>query len=253
MKITPGNSLNSQVQVIVSHGEDELYFMASVFTRKAFHSGYDVFEQINAYWAKLPYATQTAIWTVYKGIYQMFEEALTGDELYEFLNKSIVDLMQLHPLDNLELFLAMEPTVRIPDIVVGEFVESIESSYTRDKTYDRKDYMRLIALALFMRTLIPIWGHYVFSIRRETGMGTKEYIAFQLLIKTGLLESEAMLKLENYIDNITKDRRTSLEKTMDAISSEDMGFILLALVCIRRLAACDLRGLDDKQQPELVS
>ena len=252
MKILPGSSLSSQVQVIVSHGDDELFFMAGVFTRKAFHSGYDVFEQINHYWESLPYTTQTEIWNIYKDIYQMFEEALTGAELYEFLNKSIQSLIAMHPLDKLELFLAMDPSVQVPDIVEDTFIPNADSSHTRDKTFDRKDYMQLTALSLFLRTMVPIWGHYVFSIRRETGMETKEYVAFQLFIGTGILETPAMQKLEHYINTLTKDKRTTIEKTMDAISSEDMGFMLLALVCIRRLAACDLRGLDSKQQPVAI-
>lgn len=237
-------------EVIVSHGTESLNFTASVFTRKAFvHENYDVFDTINAYWARMPYEQQSAIWDIYTRVYRVFEEALSGDELYSFLNASVKELLVHHSLDHLETFLAMDPSVMVPENVLMDYVESRDDNNTRGKTYTHKDYMRLIALSLFMRTLVPIWGHYVASIRKTTGMECKEYFAFQLVIGTGLLETEAMQKLMHYIDQITKEKRGSQEKILNAISSEDMGFMLLALVCIRRLCVADLRGNDPKTQP----
>jgi len=249
MKIQAHSKLASNVQVIVSHGDESLSFMASVFTRNALHTDYDVFDHINRYWEQMPYAQQNEVWTIYKKVYRMFDEAISGDELYDFLNMSICELLRLHPLHALETFLAMDSSVTIPENVKREYIESNEDNNSRDKTYTHKDYMQLIALSLFLRTLVPIWGHYVFSIRKETGMETKEYVAFQLLINTGLLESDAMKKLAHYINQITKERRNSLDKIMNAVSSEDMGFMLLALVCTRRLSVTDIRGQDPKTQP----
>lgn len=248
MKITATTN-KQKPEVEVEHNGAIVTFSANVFTQAAFRADFDVFDGINRYWASLPLSSQSTIWMIYKDIDRGFAQIFTSDELYTHLNEKIKELIVFHPLERLERFVAIDPTVNIPASVKEVFVESIDDNNTRGKTYTRLDYIQLVALALFMRTLLPIWGEYINSTRRDIGMDHKEYFALQLLTDTGVLESPAIVKLVTYINQITKEKHYNPEKILSGVSSEDMGFLLLALVCIRRLCTGDLRGKDEKTHP----
>ena len=238
------NVYKAKPEIVVSHNGEEVAFLANVFTRKSFSQDYDVFDQINRYWAALSNSEQEAIFRIYKEIYQGFDQILNSDDLYQLLNVKIRELFRLHPLVKLEFWIAVDPYTTIPSTFCTEFVFDRDSGNTREKTYTRKDYIHLVAMAMFMRTLVPIWGEYINSVRSDTGIDCKEYIAMQLLVDTGLLECEAMKKLTSYTDAVTREKHKNYEKILSGISSEDMCFLLVSLVCVRRVCVADIRGND---------
>jgi hypothetical protein len=94
--------------------------------------------------------------------------------------------------------------------------------------------------------MIPIWGEYIAVIRNETGTMFKEYYSFQLLTGTEVIESGPMEKLKVYIDHIVGSDKYDPNNTLKGISSEDFGYWLLSLVCVKRLCIGDIRGIDPK-------
>lgn len=231
-------------EIVAEHNGERVAFSANVFTRKAFERDFDVFEYINKFWAKQLPQLQDQVWFVYKEIYRGFEQILSAEELYRFLNHQVGELLRLHDLRALQSSLAQDPTVMVPPSVHETFVPSPESNNTREKTYIRSDYMELAAVSLFMRCLVPVWGEYINSTRKDAGVDYKEQLALQLLNGTGLLETPAIKKLLVYIHDNTKEKHSNPDKILRGVSSEDMDFLLLALVCIRRLCVADLRGHD---------
>jgi hypothetical protein len=237
---------SAKPEVHIEHAGRVIAFSASVFTRRSFEGTFDVFENINRFWGKLPYKQQQEIFDVYDQVYIGIDQIRKSKDLHEFLNEQVKAVIKHHPLDRLEDFLALETSIHIPTTCKEEYFDDVNDNNTRDKTYTAKDYKRLLAFALFLRTLIPIWGEYISSTRKDTGMEYKEYVALQLLTGTGILESEAARKLQVYIDQITREKHYNLEKILNGVSSEDMGFLLFALVCVRKLCVGDLRAEDDK-------
>jgi len=230
-------------EVVVEHRGERIAFSASVFTRNAF-TKYDVFEYINKYWSKMPLAAQDKIWFIYSEIGRGFDQIFGADELFQFLNTQIKALIPFHDLRALQSSLSRDPTVVIPESVKPEFIHDPESNNTREKTYVHSEYMELAAVSLFMRCLVPIWGEYINATRAQSGVDYKEQQALQLLTGTGIMESDAIKKLLVYINDNTKEKHNNPEKILKGVSSEDMNFLLLALVCVRRLCVADLRGTD---------
>lgn len=239
-------SIESKPEVHVEHNGQTIAFSASVFTKRSFEGPFDVFENINRYWEKLSYKDQGEIFEIYNQAFMGIDQIRKSKDLHEFLNEQVKALITYHSLDRLEDFLALETSIRIPSTCKEEYFDDVNDNNTRDKTYTAQDYRRLLAFALFLRTLIPIWGEYISSTRKDTGMEYKEYVALQLLTGTGILESEAARKLKVYIDQITKEKHFNFEKILNGVSSEDMGFLLFALVCVRKLCVGDLKAEDDK-------
>ena len=93
-----------------------------------------------------------------------------------------------------------------------------------------------------LRCMIPIWGEYISSTRQETGTRHKEFYAFQLLNNSNISKSVPMVKLCNYVEAIVGPDKYNNVNTLNGISSEDFGYWLLSLVCVRRLCVGDIRG-----------
>jgi len=226
----------------VEHNGEELSFCASVFHRKPFEYDFDVFDPINRYWARMPLSVQNQIFQIYKEIYRGFDQIKSTDELYDYLNKQIKQLVTLHPLQSMETWVAMDPSFMIPVEVKDAFIADPEKKNKPEKTYLTKDYIQLTALSIFTRCMLPIFGEYIESTRRKIGIDFKESYAVYLLKDTGILECRAVAKLTDYISQLTKEHKTSAERILNGNSSEDMNFFLVALVLVRKLGVSDVSG-----------
>lgn len=232
-------------EIMVSFGGESIGFCGSVFQRDSFEVA-NVFEPANAYLGRLTMAQQQQIWEVYKRVDDSFNTSHDAEVLQHDLTAAIAELAQLVPLPQLEHWVSIDPGFVIPSDVQDTFIQDEDGKNSPKKTYLRRDYLKLMAFAIFVRFLMPIFGEYIESTRRNTGVDFKEYEALKLLMGTGLLESEAMIKLFDYTDQITKEKHRNPERILKGISSEDMCFYLVALTVIRKISISDVRGLEPK-------
>lgn len=231
-------------EIIITYGDRQVSFCASVFQRKQFQK-LDVFEPANAYLARMGMAEQDALWKIYEDVYNAFGQIFGAEDLFEFLNTSIKKLADLIPLRQLETWISIDPGFLIPSDIMDKFIQDEERKNSREKTYLRSDYIKLLALAVLMRFLMPILGEFIDATRRNIGGDFKEYAALELLVNTGILESEAIAKLSSYINLITKEKQKNEARILAGTSSEDMGFYLLALVLVHKLSTSDVRGFEE--------
>lgn len=236
-----------QPEVSIVHKDEKIQFSINVFGRNSFSDvDYDVFEYINNYWEQLPLHKQDIIFSIYKDIHYGFDNMFNNNDLSEFLSNKIKELLDLHDLNDMKDWITMKTNVIIPNTFTVDYTHSIDNNTSREKTYTHSDYVKLITLSTALKTVIPIWGEYINSVRKETGNDFKEFYAFQLLNKSSIIKSIPMEKLKTYIDHIIENDKSNANNTLNNISSEDYSYWLLALVCIRRLCVGDIRGLDPK-------
>lgn len=232
----------SPAEVRISHNGEEVNFSISKFGRDNFQKPeFDVFEQINLFWADLPIGKQNQIFQIYKDIQQAYDSPFDKQALTDFLTMKATELLEYHNLDLVKDWLSFRSVVLIPNTFAEEYVHSIDNNTTRDKTYTRADYKDLISLSLSLRCMIPIWGEYINMTRHDTGNEFKELHAFQIINKSSILHSQPMIKLRTYIENVTVDKHTP-DNVLRGISSEDFVYWLLSLLCIKRLTIADIRG-----------
>lgn len=243
------NPYKQKIEVVIEHQGQKLAFLANVFGRKALcESSFDVFEQINEYWAAMPLQKQNQVFEVYQEVERAFDLIGDTDAVYTILNNCIKRLLELHPLSQLEFWLSVNPKIFVPETVKDLPPDPTENLFTSERTYTRKDYFPLLALSMFLRTVLPIWGQYIESIRRSSEMNRKEFIALQLLIGTGVLECEAMQRLRVYINASANPDDIDHARTLEGFSTEDVPFLFQALVTVRRICLADLRGVDNRTQ-----
>ncbi len=243
MKATPSVNQNTAPEVILDHKGEQLVFSISVFGRKQFQA-YDVFEYINKYWESLPMEQQDQLFQLYKDIQYAFQDVLQRGDLFDQITNLVKQLMTYHDLENIRSWMTFKSDIHVPDIIENEYTHSIDNNTSREKTYTRSDYVQLVALSICLKAMIPVWGEYVLNIRHDTGTKFKEYFAFQIINETSIIHSTAMDKLRVYIEHIVGDDKNDPNNTLDGICSEDFGFWLLSLVCIRRLCLGDVKGVD---------
>jgi hypothetical protein len=233
-------------EIRITNKDEEVRFYASTFGRKSFKD-FDVFDQINQYWASLPEPNQDAIFEAYKEVYQCFNLFFDRAELDYNVTKKASALLDLHNFDSLYHWLIFKSNIIIPESFDKEYIESIDNAGSREQTYIRSDYMKLAALSLILRTMVPVWGEYINATKDETGNDWKEYYAFQLISQAKLLNCDAFDKLRIYIDyNIRNEVISPNKIVIGSISSEDFPLWLLALICVRKLCVGNITGVDNK-------
>jgi len=238
-------------EVIIEHNGEKLHFPVSVFGKENFQKQYDVFEYINLYWESLTSQHKDRIFTIYKEIQEGFDNVWNKNELFEYLTVKSAELVSLHNLDSIQDWVSFKSDIRIPTGIDIDYTHSIDNNRTREKTYTKYDYSKLVALSLSLRCMVPVWGEYISLTRQDTGSLFKEFYAFQLLNKSDILYSVPMEKLRVYIEHNVGADNYNPNNTLNGISSEDFNYWLLSLVCIRRLCIGDIRGLDT--EPHLIT
>jgi hypothetical protein len=233
-------------EVILTHGEERLTFTISVYGKANFQNEYDVFGYINQYWNSLPENKQQNIFNIYKDIQYGFDNVFDKTDLFDYLTDKVKDLIEAHDLNDIQYWVSIKSDTQIPPGFEESYAHSIDNNTSREKTYTKNDYSQLVSLSLLLRCMVPVWGEYISHIRQDAGTQFKEYFAFQLLNKSNVINSVPMTKLSSYIEHIVGADNFDANNVLNGICSEDYGYWLTALVCIRRLCLGDIRGLDPK-------
>lgn len=242
------NLLNSSAtpDVRITHGNEEIIFSVSCYGRTSFQQEFSVFDQINLFWLTMTEEEQATIFNTYRDIAILFQSIWDRTTLTIQLNKKVVQLLDLHDFDRVYDWVLFKSPIIIPNSFATEYVYSVDKQGSRERTYIRSDFTKLIALSVILRSVIPVWGEFISYTRRETGTVFKEYYAFQLINHSKILHSEPFETLRTYIEHTVANDRNNSTSIMEGISSEDFPTWILALVSIRRLCIGDIRGLDER-------
>lgn len=248
MKAELTNLLNttSAPEVVLSHKGENLTFSVSCFGRRNLDQGFNIFEHINKYWESLTPADQDFIFDLYREISYLFQNVWDRSALTLQLNKKVVALLNFHNFDMVYDWVVLKSDIIIPSTFETEYNHSVDRQGSRDQTYIRSDYTKLITVTLILRSIVPVWGTFIAHTRQETGTIYKELYAFSLLTHSDLLKTESFNKLRVFIDRTVGPHRYNPSSIIDGISSEDYPNWMLALVVIRRLCVGDIRGLDPR-------
>lgn len=237
---------SNQSTAIVEHNGVELEWNMKVFDKAVAKAYEQVFDQLNAYWATLPEATQLQIWNVYDSMHLTFDTVFEQMELHQALLEDVATLIRLHDLDQMRHWLDFYSGLHMPSLLEDNFDETNDTGITREKTYLRDDYRWLVVMSIVMRAMLPVWGEYISRIFKEAGAIWKEHAAFMLLNKTDLMTNSPLVKLNNYVQQWLPEKDKLKGPIMAGISSEDFPTWILSLVVVRRLPLGNLNSIDPK-------
>lgn len=246
MKISV-NQLNPQgnpIGAVLEHQGQGLQWNIRLVDRTTYNGTFDIFEQINGYWAYLAPEKQSQIFAVYRRIWEVFQTTEGQQDLTRLLYPLVRELYLYHDLVDLRHWIDYHSDIMIPHDpnLKDEYVESHETQYTRVRTYLKEDYRWVIAMCLSFRAMIPVWGEFIAKVQDEVGTNFKEYYAFQLLAYTNIEHSEPMERLRRFVEESLPADKSKAAAIYGNLGSEDFPTWMLALVCVRRLSVSDIRG-----------
>lgn len=239
--------------LITEHGGAELEWNVSEYSKWLVDGTRLTFDPINQYWATRSTLQQESIWQLFVQIHGVLARICDAVPLLTTLQPLIADLYAEHKIEDIDhwfAFNSMTHNIQIPTQFEEEYVYSDEKPGNREKTYTRQDYVRLVALAIALRPMIPIWGEFLNSTKRETGTNYKEKYAYGLLAKTKLIDSVAIEKLRIYLSGNLKADRPMEAAILAGVGSEDYVSWLLSALLVNRICIGDVRGIEG--YPHLV-
>ena len=236
---------------LMTHGSESIEWTVSLFEKMKLNDiPVDfsmVFSHINQYWASLQVCDQEVIFSIYKEIRIIFNGNWTANKL-PTLYVLIEVLGKYHEVESVYHWMIYHAKdVQWPEYLQESFNENRGyTAETKEKTYTKGEYKSLAALSIALRPMIPIWGEYIDRTKDEHGNVFKEFYAFTLLNRAGIMHSQAMERLRLYVEHsLPADITPSLTLKV-GISQYEYPKWMLALIVIRRLVITDLRGTDSK-------
>jgi hypothetical protein len=243
--VTENQPTASQREVCTRHRERE--YIWKIHARVP-QQDFDIFKEINEYWATLPMEEQDAIFHVYERIHHIFSN---NSNLYEInrlmdaLRPLISQLFELHPQSKLDYWVRLKSNLLVPTGLPRTFDPNVSSRMTPERTYIEEDYRKLVPMAISMRIMIPIWGEFLKRIEGQTKPVLKEYTAFKLLALSNVMNCDAMKRLATYVSYTIPQDKSKDAAIIYGLGTEDFPEWVLANTIVSRLCRSDVSGMGD--------
>jgi hypothetical protein len=244
IELDPNKSLG-QCTLKLTHRDDTLLWDVSTYYQRSGErttalEDNSVFEEINAYMATLPAETQNKIWVIYREARDILDTHYDILALQRPLKDLVHRLYELIRFENVEYWLSFRG-VRLPTTLKEQY----EQRDIPERTYLKYDYTQLVALAVSLRPMLPIWGEFIGLTQKETGNAFKEYQAFGLLYNASIQASEPMRRLLVYIQAFVDQTIVSNSAKLSGLSGAELPNYVLALTVVRRLTIGQINARED--------
>lgn len=247
--VVAGRAMSSSTaELLTRHKDQELSWKIS---SRVIQENYDVFREINQYWAQLPDADQRKIYDIYVKIFAVFSKFLPLDATTWELRPLIKELFELHRQEDIDYWVRLKSDLIVPAGIKRTFDPDAGMAGTIERTYLEEDYRRLLPMAISMRIMIPIWGEFIGRYSEEVQVVFREYVAFQAMATANVMESSAMQRLEIFIRNTILKEKFDKISVYAGLSTEDFYSWAMAKTIINRLCRAELSGMN--QNATLVS
>lgn len=243
--IKQGDAINSTFTIRTTNGAESLEWMASEFNKKHFLPDAELFLHLNQYLATLPQHVHDNIWHRYQNMYRILDNVSDATALIRELSPQVRAMYEELDLEHMEFWITYHAKIKIPDRYEELYVPSNDGKpISREKTYIKSDYRKLITMALALRLMVPIWSEFLSTTKRDLGTEHKETSAFALLAKSKLADCPAMMRLKEYISHNIKPDQPMTPSIINGIGRDQYDVWLLGAMVVNRICVGDIRGLD---------
>lgn len=245
--------LVSQETICVEHKGEELFFDVHRTARKAkwiatFRPGEpDSFDIINRFLELLSDDRLNKLFLCYKKFQTANNLAKQSprrnteirDEKFRAIVKEMYEIVNY---DTIYDWVSNHVEVVFPDRVHKQLGEGM----SRDRTYIEDDYVKLTALSVAFRLVVPFLYQYIYDNHDIVGNDRKELMALKLLDASDIIYTEPYLRFIRFIDATveTVDVKNTF-KTIAGIGSEEQLEISKAKKIVRRVAFIDPETKDN--------
>lgn len=229
-------------ELVVKHNDQELLWDARSYSRFSRDINSTVFNQINQYWEQLDPEVVDKIFKLYQEAHEVFETTFNHEKLTNRLKVIVKNILDLHPDEDLMYWIKFHSELKPPSTLKSE----LGPNDPPERTYLKDDYWGLILLGLRLRPIAPIWAEYLNRIVDDVGSIYKEYIALSLIADSDIVHSQALTRLQTYINVSLKKDSVTTSSVLNGMGSTELPEWLLSLVLVRKIAIVDVSINDEK-------
>lgn len=207
---------------------------------------FDMFGEINLFFQKhLSEEQKDQLFTHYERLESLSTQTDLKECSFKDLTRAIIKevngIYSVVKFADLREFVSTHTAIRLPAGLSDDYVteDKITPTY-KSLTYRLQEYIDLLAVALGLRLMIPVWGFYLAVAHKESGVNMKEFTAYQLIQGSKFYKSHAFDRLDVYVRTGIRDNVYDVTAALNFMSSEEIPTYLLALAVIRKLSIVQL-------------
>lgn len=258
--IDPVTAKGMQAHII--HKGNMLVFDLSDFSNRQF-KGHDAAEHLNAFWEKQTQELQDEIFDTYVKIHKVYQRTadIYSDKIYAVkeivfeLNPLCVKLLNLHKIEDVEMFVKLSDNIYIPQIQ-DSFVQEDNFLYSRDKTYIRSDYIDLVVATIILRAALPVAGEFLLQTAELIKQKPfRDMYCAHLTEGSEIRKHEACTKLDTYI-RVNQPNDPQGAALLDLTSTDEYPDMMFSHIIIRKIMTGSLvedKSRDDGRESHLVT
>lgn len=229
--------------VVVSHKGEELHFDVSAYDRKTIVDTPNLFKEVNDFIGRKSLDVQDNIFGCYINIKNTIEDiydaSLLTDKLrgevtkmYNLIHyndvldytKYCVELGEVNKKNESAILIPPNPQLRLTD------TDRAELTYLKHQTIE------LLAYAIYLRFMLPVWGTFMSAISSQIGNRFKEYYSFMLLKYTDATEIDAFEKLRQYAEFLLEPDLDKHIAVYEGFGSTDIIDYIVTQAIVRRVS-----------------
>lgn len=234
--------VGSHTMVRLKHPDGEVVFDVSEYDKAFKDDGSAVFNEINDYFATLTPDEQIKIATIFHQLAMCFATTPDPRQLKLSLQEILKQLYSVIQYPKVLEWVRFHVRPRCPATMRDDYIPSDPPD--RRRTYIYRDYVEVVALAVLLRPMIPIWGEYILRNKRVAGTDYKELQAIKILFQTGITELPPSQRLLAYIEATTSYEDPVFSSVVQGLGTDERAEWLLALNLIRRVATGEIDSPD---------
>lgn len=241
--------LSSQASLVISHPTDHqrklTFNISTSLTRNE-----NLFDQLNEFLSYKPIAFHVSLYEKYEAVNTLLTEGLLSHNLNEDLAKLTTEIFDSFEIDEIFDFITFRcDSITIPSTFDEVFVVSADGEKSKDQTYLRSEYQRLICLSIKLRSVLMIFSIYISHIKGNAGTLFKEFHAVELIKKSKIFTKPDIVieKLETYtLATANGLQHNNAFLILNGISTDFFLEWIISVLLIRRVAVNNITGDDPK-------
>lgn len=200
-----------------------------------------LFDVLNGYLEYKGEEFQKRLFKEYEKAKEILAVSVLNPGIEPLPTELINGILDMFDLEDMEAYIKRSGMVGIPDMLKTTYDASIEINDlgSREQTYLRSDYYKLAALINVLRAALPPIGEFATMKQGSIPNSHKEYILIHFFTQHPIFESEAFVKLHDYIKKLLviamRNEQEFAKRVMERnIPKEEYSVFLLGLVIFQK-------------------
>ena len=226
--------------VRITHpNQEDLLWRIDIFRKTLIHFPTDFFKQINQFFSQLDPSVQAKIFHEFEQAAHELETFHESFAIKQKLQKRVKAIYEHITFDHIRRFLLTYCEIDIPETVHQSYdTDTQQDERKMGRTYLYNDYLDLVALTLYLKPLVPIFGEYLNQVKDEDRV-YKELSALGLFKETKFFELPPVVRLRWFISATIEDENYRISTLIKGLGSEELPEWYLARLVVRKLAMCE--------------